>query len=181
MLRQERHSDEKNGKILLVHCSLETVVQFIKGGVEDTRLETKAKDTKKIQGQGQPFRGKTLSKPMTGMFEAKDQGHFRKCSKKKNFLAISKKGSSKKFLLVLELRSRGFCFQAFADNLAVLVTGADMLWVRGMAQKAIKTAANWASKQELQFSSKKTKIVPFIHSLKTEFKFGFFVNEWLKS
>ena len=37
----------------------------IRGGVEDTRLEAKAKDTKKIrgQGQGQPFRGQTLSRP----------------------------------------------------------------------------------------------------------------------
>ena len=36
-----------------------------RGGVEDTRLEAKAKDTKKIrgQGQGQPFRGQTLSRP----------------------------------------------------------------------------------------------------------------------
>ena len=36
---------------------------IIRGGVEDTRLE--AKDTKKIrgQGQGQPFRGQTLSRP----------------------------------------------------------------------------------------------------------------------
>ena len=32
-----------------------------RGGVEDTRLE--AKDTKKIRGQGQPFRGQTLSRP----------------------------------------------------------------------------------------------------------------------
>ena len=50
----------------------------IRGGVEDTRLEAKAKDTKKIrgQGQGQPFRGQTLSRPRTGMLEAKakDQG-----------------------------------------------------------------------------------------------------------
>ena len=64
---------------------------IIRGGVEDTRLEAKAKDTKKIrgQGQGQPFRGQTLSRPRTGMLEAKakDQGHKRKCSpkKKKNF------------------------------------------------------------------------------------------------
>ena len=59
--------------------------------VEDTRL--KAKDTKKIrgQGQGQPFRGQTLSRPRTGMLEAKDQGHKRKCSPKK------KKRSSPKF------------------------------------------------------------------------------------
>ena len=43
-----------------------------RGGVEDTRLEAKAKDTKKIRGQeqGQPFRGQTLSRPRTGMLEA---------------------------------------------------------------------------------------------------------------
>ena len=72
-----------------------------RGGVEDTRLEAKAKDTKKIRGQGQgkPFRGQTLSRPRTGMLEAKakDQGHKRKCSPKKKkvftkiFQAISKK------------------------------------------------------------------------------------------
>ena len=65
-----------------------------RGGVEDTRLEAKAKDTKKIrgQGQGQPFRGQTLSRPRTGMPEAKDQGHKCKCSPKKR-----KKRSSQKF------------------------------------------------------------------------------------
>ena len=61
-----------------------------RGGVENTRLEAKAKDTKKIpgQGQGQPFRGQTLSRPRTGMLEAKakDQGHKRKCSPKKKGL-----------------------------------------------------------------------------------------------
>ena len=56
---------------------------FIRGGVEDTRLE--AKDTKKIRGQGQSFRGQALSRPRTGMLDAKakDQGHRRKCSPKK--------------------------------------------------------------------------------------------------
>ena len=67
---------------------------FVRGGVEDTRLEAKAKakDTKKIQGQGQgqPFRGQTLSRPRTGTLKAKDQGHKRKCSPKK-------KRSSQKF------------------------------------------------------------------------------------
>ena len=60
---------------------------YTRGGVEDTRLEAKAKDTKKIQGQGQgqPFRGQNLSRPRTGMFEAKakDRGHRRKRSPKK--------------------------------------------------------------------------------------------------
>ena len=80
----------------------------IRGGVEDTRLEAKAKDTKKIrgQGQGQPFRGQTLSRPRTGMLEAKakDQGHKAQVlSKKKKkkvftkiFQAISKKKKKKK-------------------------------------------------------------------------------------
>ena len=82
-----------------------------RGGVEDTRLEAKAKDTKKIrgqgQGQGQPFRGQTLSRPRTGMLEAKakDQGHkaqvLSKEKKKKKvftkiFQAISKKKKKKK-------------------------------------------------------------------------------------
>ena len=65
--------------------------------------------------------------------------------------------------LLLELRSRGFYVQAYADDLAVLVTGADMLWIRGMAQKAINIATNWALDQELQFSSKKTEIILFTH------------------
>ena len=45
------------------------------------------------QGQGQPFRGQTLSRPRTGMLEAKakHQGHKRKCSPKQ------KKRSSQKF------------------------------------------------------------------------------------
>ena len=73
-----------------------------RGGVEDTRLEAKAKakDTKKIrgQGQGQPFRGQTLSRPRTRMLEAKakDQGHKAQVLSKKKvftkiFQAISKK------------------------------------------------------------------------------------------
>ena len=66
-----------------------------RGGVEDTRLEAKAKDTKNIrgQGQGQPFRGQTLSRPRTGMLEAKakDQGH------KAQVLSKKKKRSSQKY------------------------------------------------------------------------------------
>ena len=57
---------------------------------------------------------------------------------------------------MLELRSRDFYVQACADDLAVLVADADMLRIRGMAKY-------WASKQELQFSSKKTEIVLFTH------------------
>ena len=72
-----------------------------RGGVEGTRL--KAKDTKKIRGQGkdqgQPFRGQTLSRPRTGMLEAKDQVHSRKCSPKT-------KRSSKKFFRQSQIHRR---------------------------------------------------------------------------
>ena len=63
-----------------------------RGGVEDTRL--KAKDTKKIRGQGQPFQGQTLSRPRTGMLEAKDPSASALQKKKglhKNFLGDLKK------------------------------------------------------------------------------------------
>ena len=81
-----------------IFCKVILVYVVTRGGVEDTRLEAKAKDTKKIrgqgQGQGQPCRGQTLSRPRTGMLEAKakDQGHKRKCSPKKK-----KKGLHKNF------------------------------------------------------------------------------------
>ena len=57
---------------------------------------------------------------------------------------------------MLELRNRGFYVLVYADDLAVLVTVADMLWIRDMAQ-------NWASEQELQISSKKTEIALFTY------------------
>ena len=80
----------------------------IRGGVEDTRLEAKAKDTKKIrgqgQGQGQPFRGQTLSRPRTGMLEAKakDQGHKAQVLSKKK----KKKGLHKNFSGVLQKKKK---------------------------------------------------------------------------
>ena len=82
----------------MFYISLVVWYEITRGGVEDTRLEAKAKDTKKIrgqgQGQGQPFRGQTLSRPRTGMLEAKakDQGHKAQVLSKKK-----KKRSSQKF------------------------------------------------------------------------------------
>ena len=85
-----------------------------RGGVEDTRLEAKAKDTKKIrgQGQGQPFRGQTLSRPRTGMLEAKakNQGHKRKCSPK------NKKGLHKNVLGDLQKKSLHKNFSSAPKN-----------------------------------------------------------------
>ena len=75
---------------------------FTRGGVEDTRLEAKAKDTKKIQGQGQPYKGQTLLRPRTGMLEAKDASASalkkKKIELQKNFSGdLQKKPLSKKF------------------------------------------------------------------------------------
>ena len=64
--------------------------------VEETRLEAKTKNTKKIQGQGQPFRGQTLSRPRTGILEATDQGHKRKCSPEKKVFKKFFRRSQKK-------------------------------------------------------------------------------------
>ena len=63
-------------------------LQVIRGVVENTWLEAKAKETKKIrgQGQGEPFRGQVLSRARTGKLEVKDQGHKRTCSEKKKGL-----------------------------------------------------------------------------------------------
>ena len=114
--------------------------------------------------------------PRTDHLEAKDrnargQGQGPRTqeqvfSEKKNFVFsgdLQKKGFQKNFVLMLELRSRGFYGQAYAVDLAALFTGADMLWIRGMALKTINIAANWASEQELRFSSKKTEVVLFTH------------------
>ena len=85
--------------------------RMCRGGVEDTTLEAKANDTKKIRGQGQPFRGQTLSRPRTGMIEtkAKDQGHKRKC--------FPKKKSSQKFFRRSQ-KKKGFrkIFQAISTK-----------------------------------------------------------------
>ena len=58
-----------------------------RGGVEDTRLEAKAKNThKKIRGQGQeqPYLGQTLSRPRTGMLEARSKDESASALQKKN-------------------------------------------------------------------------------------------------
>ena len=73
------------------------------------RIQKKIRD----QGQGQPFRGQTLSRPRTGMLEAKakDQGHKRKCSQKKRssqkfFRRFQKKKSSQKFFQAISTKKR---------------------------------------------------------------------------
>ena len=71
-----------------------------RGGVEDTKLEAKAKDTKKIRGQGQPFRRQTFSRPRP---RTKDTGVSALQNKKKkglhkNFSSdLHEKTFSKKF------------------------------------------------------------------------------------
>ena len=66
-----------------------------RGGVEDTRLEAKAKDTKKIRGQGQAF-------PRTDTLEAKDrnargQGQGPRTQSASALQKKKKKRSSQKF------------------------------------------------------------------------------------
>ena len=67
-----------------------------RGEVEDTRLEAKAKNTKKIRGQEQPFRGQTLSRPRTGRPRTKDTSASALQRKKKVFTKIFQAISTKK-------------------------------------------------------------------------------------
>ena len=79
-----------------------------RGGVEDTRLEAKAKDTKIFRGQGQ---GQTLSRPRP---RTKDTGASvlqKKEGFQKNFQAVSKKGLEKFFSG--EKRLQKFFFRRF--------------------------------------------------------------------
>ena len=72
------------------------------------------------------------------------------------------------FLLV-DLRNRDFHVQDYPDDVAILVTGTNMLWIKGRGQKALNIASNWAHNLELQFSSKKTEIVLFTNKRKPDF------------
>ena len=67
-----------------------------RGGVEDTRLEAKAKDTKKIPGQGQPFRGQTLSRPRPRTKDTSASALPKKKGLHKNFSGDLKKKKKRK-------------------------------------------------------------------------------------
>ena len=43
---------------------------------------------------------------------------------------------------LVDLRNRGFHVQAYADDVAILVTGTNMLWIERRAQKALNIASN---------------------------------------
>ena len=128
LILQQRTFGE--GQVFLVTRPCSFAANLInRGGVEDTRIE--AKDTKKIRGQEQPFRGQTLSRPRTGMLEAKakDQGHKRKCSPKKKkvftktFQAISKKKKKKKvFTKIFQAISTKNVFQKLFQALHKILT-----------------------------------------------------------
>ena len=86
---------------------------------------------KKIRGQGQPFRGQTLSRPRTRKLEAiaEDQGHRRKCSPKKVFKIFfsGEKGLKNVFSGNRQLRKtkiglRKFCtrFLAFSNEISTV-------------------------------------------------------------
>ena len=59
------------------------ISQVLRPEMESRTQGSRPRTQKKIRGQGQSFREQTLSRPRTGMLEAKDQGHSRKCSPKK--------------------------------------------------------------------------------------------------
>ena len=89
--------------------------------------KARGQERKKIWGQGQPFRGQTLSRPTTGMLDAqaKDQGHRRKCSLKKGlqnfFFRRSPKDENKKGLRKFSARFLAFSYIILKMNKSLLL------------------------------------------------------------
>ena len=109
----------KNGKRKKIHCGQKRFGK-IKGYVKQRwsrghKALGQGQGHKKIRGQGQLFRGQTLSRPRTGMLEAKakDEGHKRKCSPKKK-----RKGLRKNFSGDLQKKKKVFTkiFQAISTK-----------------------------------------------------------------
>ena len=133
----------------------------------------------KSRTQGSRPRTHTQKKSET---KAKDQRLTRKCFLIKRFFSgYLKKKSSKKFLLVLELRSRDFNVQAYADDLVVLVA-TRWCWY-ALDQRCGRESNKYCCK--LGFETRATALQQenwncTVHSRK-ESRFGFFVNEWFKT
>ena len=74
-----------------------------------------AKDTKKIrgQGQGQPFRGQTLSRPRTGMLKAKDTGAILKKKRPSKFFFRRSPKTKKVFKIFFQAISKQRRLQKF--------------------------------------------------------------------
>ena len=73
--------------------------------------------------------------------------------------------------MLIDLRNsnKGFHVQAYADDVAILVTDTVMLGIEGRAQKAVNIATNYASTQDIQFSSKMTETVLLTNKRKSVF------------
>ena len=117
--RKERFSD------LLSNFFSSTAFELTRGGVEDTKREAKAKKHKKVRGQGQPFRGQTLSRPRTGMLEAKDTGAgvLQQKRSSKFFSGVIQKKKSCPWLILSKLqkltKNRLNWFKTFCKNLKI--------------------------------------------------------------
>ena len=70
---------------------------------------------------------------------------------------------------MVDLCNIGFPVRAYADDAAILVTGTNMLWIKGRAQKALNIASNGAHNHELQFSRMKIEIALFTNKRKPAF------------
>ena len=86
----------------------------VESRTQGSRPRPRPRTQKKIrgQGQGQPFRGQNLSRPRTGMLEAKDQGHKAQVLSKKK-----KKRSSQKFFWRSPKKKKKRSSQNFSSDL----------------------------------------------------------------
>ena len=110
------------------------------------------KTKKKIRGQGQPFRGQTLSRPRTGMLEAKakDQGHKAQVLSKKK-----KKRSSRKIFKRSPLKN---VFQKIFQALHKILTFQKIVLSSSRGQTNFRGLE--AKAKDLTFEAKDFKMCP---------------------
>ena len=82
---------------------IDAVELIVRGGVEDTRLEAKAKDTKKIRGQGQ---GQGLSKDRHSRGQGQECSRPRPRTKDTSASALQKKKKKKVFTKIFQAISK---------------------------------------------------------------------------
>ena len=125
---------------------------IIRGGVEDTRLEAK----------GQPFRGQTLSRPRTGMLEAKAKDTSASALRKKKnvfkriFQAISKKKKKRSLQKFFKRSPQKNVFQKIFQALHKILT------IQKLVLSSSRGQANFRGLEakDLTFEAKDFKMCP---------------------
>jgi hypothetical protein len=70
--------------------------------------------------------------------------------------------------LLAGINDQGYCAMGYADDIVIIVQGKFTHTVRELVQAALNEVVNWATKEGLSISPKKTVVVPFTNKRKIE-------------